>query len=248
LYSSTRHLGAGCPELPPPPKTGRYAWPLLDYDIYIASADGSNVRKFIENPGYDAEAVISRSGKVVFTSLRDGDPGIYLTDRSGVVRKVINLPGYEGGPWFSPDEKTIVFRAFYPQTEEEKQQYRELLQKGYVSPPYMEIYTVRPDGSGLQQVTHTKALNFAPFFHPNGKHIIFSSNMHNPGSGNFNLYLIRKDGKGLRRITHHPGVDLFPMFSPDGKKLVFISNRVGGGRKNLHIFLADWIWKETFLP
>lgn len=248
LYSSTMHLGGMCPEPPPPPKTGRYAWPLLEYDIYIASADGSNVRKLIQNPGYDAESVVSRSGKIVFTSFREGDPGIYLTDKSGLVRKVINQFGYEGGPWFSPDERTIVFRAFYPKTEEEKKQYRELLEKGYISPPYMEIYVVHPDGSGLRQITHTKALNFAPSFHPDGEHIIFSSNMHNPGSGNFNLYLIRKDGTGLRRITHHPGVDLFPMFSPDGKKLVFISNRVGGGRKDLHIYLAEWVWKEPFLP
>ncbi len=246
LYSSTIHLGEVCPEIPPAPSR-RYAWPLLNYDIYIARPDGSELKKLVENPGYDAEATISKEGEIVFTSLRDADLGIYLMDKNGRIRKLINEPGYEGGAFFSPDGKKIVFRAFYPKNPEQKKEYFELLQQGFIAPPFMEIFTIGSDGKGLKQVTKNGALNIAPFYHPDGKHIIFSSNLHNPKGRNFNLYLIREDGSGLRRITFNPGVELFPMFSPDGKKLVFISNRVGGGRKDLHIFLADWLWKGSSL-
>src|SRR5690606_6189283 len=59
---------------PPRPDYRRgYVWALYDYDIYTANADGSDLRKLTDSPGYDAEATISPDGsKIVFTSLRDG--------------------------------------------------------------------------------------------------------------------------------------------------------------------------------
>ena len=81
------------------------------------------------------------------------------------------------------------------------------------------------DGSQLRQVTSLGGASFAPFFTPDGKKIIFSSNQHNPKGRDFELWLVNVDGSGLERVTWNASFDGFPMFSPDGKKLVFASNR-----------------------
>ncbi|HEV8385283.1 MAG TPA: hypothetical protein VGQ11_10470, partial [Candidatus Acidoferrales bacterium] len=83
LYSSTHAAGPECPK--PPDYSRGYVWKLHpEFDIYTAKVDGSDVQRLTDAPGYDAEATISRDGKkIVFTSLRTGDPEIYVLDASG---------------------------------------------------------------------------------------------------------------------------------------------------------------------
>ena len=83
--------------------------------------------------------------------------------------------------------------------------------------------------------------NFAPYFHPDGKRIIFASNKHDPKGRDFDLYMIDVDGTREERITWNPTFDSFPMFSPDGKKLVFASNRNAAKEGDTNIFIADWV-------
>jgi TolB protein len=97
------------------------------------------------------------------------------------------------------------------------------------------------DGSNKRRITNNGKANFAPFFFPDGKRIIFSSNMDDPKGRNFDLYKINVDGSGLERITSHETFDGFPMFSPDGRKLVFASNRNAAARGDTNIFIADWV-------
>ncbi len=97
------------------------------------------------------------------------------------------------------------------------------------------------DGSNKRRLTDNGAANFAPFFHPNGRQVIFSSNLHEPRSRNFDLYLINGDGTGLERVTTHPDFDGFPMFTRDGRRLVFASNRQARSRGDTNIFVADWV-------
>jgi Tol biopolymer transport system component len=82
--------------------------------------------------------------------------------------------------------------------------------------------------------------NWAPYFHPDGKRIIFSSNHHTPRGFPFNLFMIDLDGKNLQQISFDETFDSFPMFSPDGKKLVFSSNRNNGGTRDTNVFVVDW--------
>ena len=97
------------------------------------------------------------------------------------------------------------------------------------------------DGSGKQQITNLGGANFGPFFTPDGKKIIFSSNMDDPKGREFDIYLINVDGTGLERVTTTPQFDGFPMFSPDGKKLIFASNRGGNRPGETDLFIADWV-------
>ena len=99
------------------------------------------------------------------------------------------------------------------------------------------------DGSGLTQVTkNVGGANWAPFFSPDGKKVIFASNMKDPRGGNFDLYLVNVDGTGLEQVTFDDAFDGFPMFSPDGKKLVFASNRNDRNGTDTNLFIVDWVW------
>jgi Tol biopolymer transport system component len=241
LYSSTFEHDRACP--PRPDFSKGYVWALYDYDIYTAAVDGSDLIRLTRTPGYDAEATLSPDGRrVVFTSMRDGDLDIYTMNLDGSdVRRLTTTLGYDGGPFFSPDGSQIVYRAWHPETPEEIADYRALLAQGLVRPSRMELWVMNADGSGQRQVTHLGGANFAPYFHPDGKRIIFASNYRDPRSRNFDLYLINLDGSGLEPVTTSTEFDGFPMFSPDGKLLVFASNRFGSVPGETNIFVADWV-------
>ncbi len=241
IYSSTFQ---GSPQCPPRPDFSRgYVWALYPtFDIYRANVDGSNIRPLTQSPRYDAEATIRADGTIVFTSLRNGDLDIYTMDKNGrEVRQLTHELGYDGGPFWSYDGKQIVYRAYHPQTEAEKADYLALLKEDLIRPSKLEIWVMNADGSNKRQVTRNGAANFAPFFFPDGRRIIFSSNMDNPKGRNFELYAINVDGTGLERITYSEAFDGFPMFSPDGRKLVFASNRNAAKPGDTNIFIADWV-------
>jgi Tol biopolymer transport system component len=176
----------------------------------------------------------------VFTSLKDGDLDIYTMNVDGTdVRRLTSAPGYDGGAFFSPDGKQIVYRAWHP-TGDSLRVYQDLLKQGLVRPNRMEIWVMNADGSGKRQITNLGGANFAPFFAPDGKRIIFSSNYRNPRSRNFDLYLVNVDGSGLEQVTTDTEFDGFPMFSPDGRQLVWASNRHAPNPGGTDIFIADW--------
>ena len=243
LYSST-HLGsANCP--PKPDYSRGYVWGIYpSYDIFTANPDGSDLKQLTTTPGYDAEAVISADGKkIVFTSIRNGDLDIYTMDADGSnVKQLTHELGYDGGPAFSPDGKLIVYRAHHPRTEREIDDYKELLKQNLIRPTYLEIWLMNADGSDKRQMTDLGAASFAPAFYPDGKRIIFSSNVGSSGGmGNFELYSIDLEGKNLERITYTEGFDGFPMFSPSGQKLVWISGRNAKVAHETNVFIGDWV-------
>ena len=223
-------------------KERRYSW---DYDeqfeISSAKRDGSDLKKLTNSPGYDAEASFSPDGtEIVFTSLRgafpldklspddrkryEQDPAffgeIYLMKADGSdVRRLTNEPGYDGGPFFSPDAQRILWRHFE--------------ENGALA----DVWTMKPDGSDKVRITDFKSMSWAPYFHPGGDYIIFTSNK--LGFENFELFIV--DAKGEHepvRVTFTNGFDGLPVFSPDGKKLAWTSGRTSDGKAQ--IFLADW--------
>lgn len=240
FFASTHAVDTACPPKPDPSKG--YVWGLDPFDIYTANADGSGLQRLTHNGVYTAEGTLSPDGRtIVFTSLVQGDLDIYTMNVDGTnVRRLTTTVGYDGGPFFSPDGKQIVYRAYHPTDSAELADYRALLAQHIVRPSKMEIWVMNADGSNQHQVTHLGGANFAPYFTPDGRRIIFSSNFRNPHSGNFDLYLVNLDGSGLEQVTTSPEFDGFPQFSPDGKHLVWASNRHAGNPHETNIFLADW--------
>jgi Tol biopolymer transport system component len=222
-------------------KQRRYAW---DYDpsmdIFAAKADGSGAVNITKSPGYDAEGAVSPDGKlIVFCSLRgaygrelnaeekarlEKDPAwfgdIYVMNADGSnVRQLTNAPGYDGGPFFSPDGERIVWRRFD------------------ASGMNADVFTMKTDGTDVRQITDFKCMSWAPYYHPSGKYIIFTANKF--GFENFELFIAdAAGGRAPVRVTNTPGFDGLPVFSPDGKKLSWASGRTADAKSQ--IFLANW--------
>ena len=223
-------------------KSRRYSW---DYDetmdIFVTDKNGNNPRQLTKALGYDAEGSYSPDGKkIVFCSLRSAFPldklsrkdrqtyeinpahfgEIYLMDADGSNQtRLTSTPGYDGGPFFSPDGKRIIWRRFDLKGET------------------ADVYTMKLDGSDVRRLTDFKAMSWAPYFHPSGEYAIFTCNKH--GFDNFELFIV--DAKGQHepvRITHTDGFDGLPVFTPDGKKLCWTSNRTS--EKKSQLFIASW--------
>lgn len=242
LYSSTHLEDDACPPVPEK-EPGRYVWPLYDgYEIFVADLEGNIVSQLTDTVGYNAEATISPQGdKIVFTSTRTGDLELFTMDIDGSnVKQITNNVGYDGGAFFSPDGSKLVFRAHHLEEKDEIDHYQGLLNEGLIEPSKMEIFVCNADGSDMRQVTDLGQANWAPFFHPSGEKIIFSSNYESERGFPFHIYMIDIDGSNLTRVTNSDTFDSFPMFSTDGKYLVFSSNRNNGGGNDTNVFIAEW--------
>jgi TolB protein len=241
LFASTHETSLECP--PRPSYERGYVWPIYaGYDIYRANADGSQLTPLTRTAGYDAEATIAPDGLIVFTSVRDGDMEIYSmkADGSGV-KRLTDRPGPDGGPFFSWDGQQVAFRGKPLGAGAELDSYRSLLKEGLWRPSQLELFVMARDGSALRQVTTLGGANFAPSWHPDGKRLIFASNMADPKGRDFDIYLVNVDGTGLERVTYNSTFDGFPMFSPDGTTLVFASNRLAKQEGDTNVFIADWV-------
>ena len=241
IYASTHLSGDACP--PKPDHSKGYVWPLYkSYDIFKADPDGKNIKRLTKTEGYDAEGVFSpRGDKIIFTSLRTGDLELFIMKPDGSeVEQLTFEDGYDGGAFFSYDGKWIVWRASRPQGKH-LDDYKSLLAEGLIRPGKLELFIMNLQDRKPVQITNNNAANFGPYWHPDGKHIIFASNMNDPKGRNFDLYLIDVNTRKIEQITTYENFDGFPMFSHDGKKLVFASNRNGKVRGETNVFIADWI-------
>ena len=219
----------------------RYSWDYdPEMDIYAYSEKTGALKRLTTAKGYDAEGSYSPDGRwIVFSSMRgaydhpltdkekkslDENPSnfaeIYImrADGSGQTR-LTDVFGYDGGPFFTPDGKKILWRRFDEQ--------------GLIA----DLWTMNPDRSDQRQVTTFGSMSWAPYMHPSGQYILFASNK--LGFENFELFMVDAEGtKEPVRVTYSDGFDGLPVPSPDGKMLAWTSSRAGGSAGQL--FLAQW--------
>lgn len=246
IYGSTHESALECPAVTPR-SGGRYVWNIYDtYDIYVANPDGSNPELLIGGEGYDTEATVSPDGRyIVFTSTRTGDLELWRYElETGDLLQLTDELGYDGGAFFSRDSQKIVWRASRPEGEA-ADKYRTLLADGMVEPGNLDVYVADIDGSNVIRVTNMPGANWAPFFHPDGERVLFSSNHHtlDEGGRQFDIFIVNLDGTGMRQLTQSGTFDAFPMFSYDGTKIAFSSNRNldRTPSSDTNVFVADWI-------
>jgi Tol biopolymer transport system component len=240
VYATTEGGSGECP--PRPDMSKGYVWPIYrSFDIVEANVDGSNAKRITTADGYDAEMTwCHRGGKMIFTSMRDGDLELYEIDEaSGKVKRLTNSPGYDGGAFYNAECTEIVWRANHP-VGPALDEYRALLAQDLVKPLHMELFLMNADGTSQRQVTHNGAANFCPYFMNDGKRLIFASNVNAEGF-QFDLWTIGKDGEGMERITTAPGFDGFCVFSPDGQYLVWASSRAKPEGHEMNLFIAKWV-------
>ncbi|HLW63946.1 MAG TPA: DPP IV N-terminal domain-containing protein [Gemmataceae bacterium] len=205
----------------------RYVW---DFDpsmsIFEANLDGTQLRKLTDAPGYNAEGSYSTDGRhIVFCSNRDGNLELYIMDADGKnVRKLTNTPGcYNGGPFFSPEGKRVIFRS------DRKEKDR------------LQLYVINADGSGEKALTdNDKWVYWAPYWYKDGKHIIYTAADHSDPKArpNYDLYWMNLETPKPTRITYHPGTDVLPVFSPDYQKVMWTSTRTDN--QSSQLFIADF--------
>ena len=206
----------------------RYQWDFNPFmEIYQANLDGSDLTSLTNKQGYDAEGGYSRDGRMIaFASNRDGHMNIYTMRADGSnVRQITHAKNsYNGGPFFSPDGKRIIFRA--------DRQKRD----------YLQLYVVNADGTNEVQLTDNEHVNWAPYWHPNGKCILYTTSEH--GHRNYEVYLMDVETRATHRITNSPRFDGLPVFSNDGKKMMWTSQRGPGGSSQ--VFIADFTLPAGF--
>lgn len=204
-----------------------YVWNFAPYmNIYEANPDGSDLTQLTHGPAYKAECAYCSDGShIVFASNDSGHMNLYTmrSDGSDVQQITHTTSGYNGGPFFSPDDSNIIYRADYEKKD------------------YLQIYCIDRYTGDHQQLTTNNAVNWAPFWHPNGKMIVFTTSIH--GHSQYELYLLHIKTNSLYRLTNNPGFDGLGSFNKDGTQITWTSKR--GPDKTCQIFVADFVMPET---
>jgi Tol biopolymer transport system component len=186
--------------------------PEGDFEIFVMSADGSQPVQLTSNGLDDEDPAWSPDGfRIVFQ--RDFDPiegevdhDLYTMKADGTdQRNLTNSPGVQDSePNWSANGRSI---AFVSDRDGD-----------------FEVFTMRPSGSNVRQLTFNDALEFRPNWSPDSRMVGFASDQH----GDFEVFTMRADGSGQRNLTNDDAGDGLIAWSPDGKRIVFNSDRASG--------------------
>jgi Tol biopolymer transport system component/DNA-binding winged helix-turn-helix (wHTH) protein len=184
-------------------------------DIYVMNADGSNVRRIVDDPEFDVGPQWSPDGrKILFTTGRNGNFDVYDMNADGTGQR--NLTGdndkADGAPVWSMDGNNIAFSRKFEGRD--------------------HIFVMDSQGGNLKRVTQNAANNGSPAWSPDGSKLIF----HTDHDGNYEIYTISVDGE-LAQLTDDAADDLSPDWSPDGNRIAFSSNR--NGKQHIYVMNTD---------
>ena len=167
IYASTEAGDAGCP--PPPDRSRGYIWGVYQsFDIYIAKADGTDKKRITTAPGYDAEATwCHKGGKIIFTSVRDGDLDLYEMDENGGnVQRLTSTPGYDGGAFYNADcTRDRLARLALRRSAGSSPTTRRCSREGFVRPSKMELYVANADGTRREADHQQRRRELRPVLH-----------------------------------------------------------------------------------
>lgn len=207
--------------------------------------------------GYDAECSYDPSGRFILYANVDpaktsqggrADADIYIFDtRTGRHHTIVKAPGYDGGPFFSPDGRSICYRS--------DRAGNDLLQIFIADLRFEKGPDGVPVPVGIEreyQVTDNKAVNWAPYWHPSGRYLVYGTS--EIGHTNYEVFAVEIDRDLLargrasdlrrRRITHAAGADVLPVFSHDGSLMMWTSQRgpavEGEERPSSQVWIARW--------
>jgi len=230
--------------------TGRYRWmfpPEMDIvEVDLDQADGSvdSLRRVIGNPeAYLAECSISPDGRhLLYCSLETNLGDLFVKDlETGKTNRIVQAEGYDGGPFFSPDGKRICYRS--------DRRGNNLLQL------FIGELKFNSEGTiiGLKrefQITDNEHVNWAPFWHPNGRFLVYASS--EVSHRQYEIFMIDADPGNLegstgtvkygtrnRRLTHAEGFDGLPVFNSDGSVMMWTSQR--DGSRTSQLWVADFV-------
>lgn len=204
------------------------------------------VGTLVDTPNYDAECSWSKDGRfVLYAHVRDEpthgrpDADIWVYDsKTGQRHEIVHADGYDGGPFFSPDGKMICYRS--------DRRGDDLLQ--------LFIAELKFDSDGVpvgvvseRQITDDQNVNWAPYWHPSGKAIVYGSSA--MGHHNYEVFAVEvdpaKSASELRRqrVTFANGADVLPVFSDDGRLMMWTAQRgpvfAGESKPSSQVWIAE---------
>lgn len=259
--------------------TSRYRWAFpSEMEVVLAELPGSLGGKatgagsplpVFSRPNYDAECTFDSTGRfILYAHVEDAaasadsrvapkpDANIYLYDTvTKTDRAIVVAPGYDGGPFFSPDGRWICYRSDRRGNDELQLFVARL--KFETGPDGVEV----PVGVEREiQITDNAHVNWCPFFHPEGDVLVYATS--EVGHQNYEVFAVRLDERvraasgpavvplPTRRVTHAEGADVLPAFSADGKMMIWCSQRgpkaPGEPRPSSQVWVAEWnggAWK-----
>jgi TolB protein len=179
--------------------------------LYLIRADGTKLRRLTHDRRCYAEPTWAPDGtRFAYASWGSGQlPTIWTMRRDGTTRHRLTSPGKLGTdmPAWSPDGRTIAFRAGFPQV----------------------IWLMDADGGNRRQLTTRRGNGGEdgwPSWSPNSRRVVFDRAHSLSGVWHTDIYMIRADGSGLRDLTDRRGyINTTPDWSPDGTQIVFASDR-----------------------
>jgi tricorn protease-like protein len=217
--------------------TGRYRWQfppemrVVQADLRTADGSAASLKPVVgDGAGYAAEGSLSTDGRTfLYTQVDPKTQGdLWVMDMpTGERRRIVDAPGYDGGPFFVPGERSIVYRS--------DRQGNNLLQV------YMADLVRDASGrvTGIENeraITRNEHVNWCPYFHPDGRHVAYASS--EAGHTNYEVYMRdAQDPAHSIRITDASGADVLPVFSRDGRTMMWTAQR-GDGERSSQVWVA----------
>ena len=195
--------------------------------ISVMNADGSNVRRLTNYPGFDYSPKWSPDGTKIALGRADDfiDQGLNISvmNADGTNQTRFSV-GWD--PRWSPDGTKIVFVSgdIFDQSSR-------------------EIYVTNADGSNVQRLTSYPTWNADPRWSPDGTKIAFvrrrvgTPQCPSGAFCSYEIYVMNANGTNQTRLTDSPAGDYSPIFSPDSSKIAFISHR--DGNSDIYVMNAD---------
>ena len=180
---------------------------------------------------YQAECSISPDGRhLLYTSLESGQGDIFIRDlQTGKRHLVVGAPGYDGGPFFSPDGQRITYRS---------DRNKDNLLQIFVGELAFDEHGTMIGLDGEFQLTNNDHVNWAPFWHPDDARLVYATS--EAGHDNYEVFEVQavrgggvgkpaRYGTGKRRVTQVAGFDGLPAFNPDGSLMIWTSQQGNDG-------------------
>ena len=171
-----------------------------NYEIYLMSADGTNVSNITNHPGKDSSPAIAPDGnKIVFSSNRNGSLQVYTmnVDGSNVVQLTDNLDTVGMQLTWAPDMSKIGITAGNLQGQ-------------------THMMIMNPDGSNLENITVGESSRNL-VWSPDSADVIFGSDRDNNETDLFLLNLTSRDVIKLTNTGNNQG----GVWSPDGTRIAY---------------------------
>ena len=122
---------------------------------------------------------------------------------------------------------------------------------------FEDVFTMRPDGTDVVNLTSQAGSEFDGAWSPDGQFVVYRDSRRGINDDD-EIYVARADGTGVQNLTNDPANDWGPDWSSDGEWIVFNSDRDGGALRGYRVRpdgsdltrlpIDEWVEYATFSP